>query len=169
MAGTTGSQAIPYATLGDNQRDWPAKSQAVAERVDELLDALGASGAVTTAKIADGAVTTAKLADSAVTAAKIADATITAAKVAGDVATQAELDAHAAVDGDNGHIAQQTAITDASVGTITNPADTPVDADALRDDLVTNTLTSIQTQTTALETKVNAILTALRSAGVIAS
>lgn len=168
MAGSTGSQAIPYATLGDNQRDWPAKSQEVAERVDTLLDAVDTAVAAKLSS-ADGSVTTAKLADLAVTAAKIADATITAAKVAGDVATQAELDAHAAVDGDNGHIAQQAAITDLSSTNLPNPTDTPVDADALRDDLVTNTLTSIQTQTTALETKVNAILTALRSAGVIAS
>lgn len=169
MAGTTGSQAIPYATLGDNQRDWPAKSQAVAERVDELLDALGASGAVTTAKIADGAVTTAKLADSAVTAAKIADATITAAKVAGDVATQAELDAHAAVDGDDGHIDQQAAIADLSSTNLPDPTDSPVDADALRDDLVAVLIPAIETRLDAVEAKVNAVLTALRSAGVIAS
>ena len=46
--------------------------------------------------------------------------------------------------------------------TITMPADTPADADALRDDLVTNAPTEIQT-------KINDLLAELRQSGVIAT
>jgi len=52
---------------------------------------------------------------------------------------------------------------------ITDPADTPADADALRDDLVTNTIPTIEANFTDLQAKVNAILAALRAAKIIAS
>lgn len=52
---------------------------------------------------------------------------------------------------------------------ITDPADTPADADALRDDLVTNTIPSIENNLADLQAKVNAILAALRTANIIAT
>lgn len=52
---------------------------------------------------------------------------------------------------------------------ITDPGDAPADADALRDDLVTNTIPTIEANFTDLQAKVNAILAALRAAKIIAS
>ncbi|HNU81939.1 MAG TPA: hypothetical protein PKO05_00720 [Thermoanaerobaculia bacterium] len=52
---------------------------------------------------------------------------------------------------------------------VTDPADTPADADALRDDLVTNTIPTIEANFTDLQAKVNAILAALRAANIIAT
>ena len=52
---------------------------------------------------------------------------------------------------------------------ITDPADTPADADALRDDLVTNVIPTIEANFTDLQAKVNAILAALRTANIIAT
>lgn len=74
-------------------------------------------------------------------------------------------------------IANSTPTTVTS-STITNPVDTPASADVLRDDLVANTIPSIQTNFTnqlstinadftALAAKVNLILAALRGAGII--
>jgi hypothetical protein len=52
---------------------------------------------------------------------------------------------------------------------ITDPADTPADADALREDLVTNVIPTIEANFTDLQAKVNAILAALRAANIIAT
>lgn len=52
---------------------------------------------------------------------------------------------------------------------ITDPADTPADADALRDDLVANVIPTIAANLTNLQAKVNAILAALRTANIIAT
>jgi hypothetical protein len=52
-----------------------------------------------------------------------------------------------------------------AVVTITDPADTPATADALRDDLVTNSLPEIRNCITGLQAKVNGILAAMRAAG----
>jgi|GEM_PF-3158145 len=63
---------------------------------------------------------------------------------------------------------RQAAITDATAShTITDPADAPADADALRDDLVTNVIPSAESKLNALGGKINAILAALRAAEVI--
>lgn len=56
---------------------------------------------------------------------------------------------------------------DNTVAAIPDPADTPLSADALRDDLVANTLPAIRNALADLAAKVNAELTALRNAGVI--
>jgi hypothetical protein len=53
--------------------------------------------------------------------------------------------------------------------TITAPADTPATADALRDDLVTNTIPSIEAALNALGTKYNNLLTKLETAEILAS
>jgi hypothetical protein len=59
-------------------------------------------------------------------------------------------------------------IVDASVAhSITDPADTPADADVLRDDLVLNTIPSIETALNNLGIKVNAILTAIETIGLL--
>jgi hypothetical protein len=90
-------------------------------------------------------------------------------------------------------VPDQLALTDSSGGTsgsgtiaaistdITDPADAPVDADALRDDLVTNTIPSVEQRLAesrdavatlaayciSLEDKVNDLMTKLRAAGVL--
>lgn len=65
---------------------------------------------------------------------------------------------------------KQEHIVDATaVHTLTAPADTPATADALRDDLVTNTLPSIKTAVDNLGAKLNALLLALETAEVLAS
>lgn len=65
-------------------------------------------------------------------------------------------------------------LTDNTAGTandtlqaVPDPADAPVSADALRDDLVANALPAIRNDFADLAAKVNAILTALRSRRVI--
>jgi len=61
-------------------------------------------------------------------------------------------------------LAPEGAITDATTShAITDPADTPADADALRDDLVANTIPDIEAALDALGTKLNSILTALEN------
>ena len=56
-------------------------------------------------------------------------------------------------------------VADASEAhTVTDPADSPADADALRDDLVTNTIPSIESALNALGVKINAIISALETA-----
>jgi predicted RecA/RadA family phage recombinase len=73
----------------------------------------------------------------------------------------------------------QTAITDLTLtllaGTandvsqaITDPADSPATADALRDDIVANALPAIRNNLADQGTKINAILAALRQAGILA-
>lgn len=52
---------------------------------------------------------------------------------------------------------------------ITDPADSPVDADALREDLVINVVPSIETQLNNLGTKINSILTSLETFGLHAT
>jgi hypothetical protein len=65
---------------------------------------------------------------------------------------------------------QQTHIADASAShAITDPADTPADADALRDDLVANAIPDTESALNALGTKINSILSALETAGILAS
>jgi hypothetical protein len=50
---------------------------------------------------------------------------------------------------------------------ITDPADTPADADALRDDLVTNTIPALESALNALGTKLNSVLSALENAKIL--
>jgi len=52
---------------------------------------------------------------------------------------------------------------------ITDPGDAPASVDALRDDLVANTIPSIETALNALGTKINSILTKLETAEILAS
>ena len=74
-----------------------------------------------------------------------------------------------AVDADGLQLKQQAHIEDAATAhTITDPADTPADADALRDDLVTNTIPAIENALDALGTKINSLLDALETAEVLA-
>ena len=49
------------------------------------------------------------------------------------------------------------------------PADTPADADALRDDIATNVIPAINNNLADVQAKVNGILAALRGVGVVAS
>jgi hypothetical protein len=61
-------------------------------------------------------------------------------------------------------------IADASTShTITDPGDAPADADALRDDLVANTIPDIESKLNSLGTTVNSILTALENANIVAT
>lgn len=62
---------------------------------------------------------------------------------------------------------QVAAIANSTPATIINPADSPSTADILRDDLVANTIPSIQSDFTTLAAKVNLILAALRNLGII--
>ena len=65
---------------------------------------------------------------------------------------------------------QQSHIVDAVTShTVTDPADSPASADALRDDLVTNTIPSIESQLNALGVKINAVITALENSGITAT
>ena len=65
---------------------------------------------------------------------------------------------------------QQAHIADASEAhAVTDPADAPADADALRDDLVLNTIPDLETKLNALGAKINAIYTALENNGLLAS
>lgn len=58
----------------------------------------------------------------------------------------------------------QAHIADASTShAITDPADSPADADALREDLVTNVIPSIESALNALGTKMNSILAVLEA------
>lgn len=57
-------------------------------------------------------------------------------------------------------------VADASTAhAVTCPSDSPADADALRDDLVTNVIPSVETQLNNLGTKINSILTTLETFG----
>jgi hypothetical protein len=61
-------------------------------------------------------------------------------------------------------VAPEAHIADAVTShTITDPGDAPADADALREDLVTNVIPSIESALNALGTKTNSILTALEN------
>lgn len=65
--------------------------------------------------------------------------------------------------------AQGAAIADAEYShAITEPSDTPADADTLRDDLVTSTIPSIEAALNSHGTKINEIIDALQAAGLIA-
>ncbi len=65
-------------------------------------------------------------------------------------------------------VSKQAHIADASTGhTITDPADTPATVDALRDDLVLNTIPSLESALNTLGTKVNAILAAIETAKIL--
>lgn len=66
--------------------------------------------------------------------------------------------------------AQIAHVADASTAhAITDPADSPADADALREDLVSNVIPSLETALNSLGTKINTILTTLESFGFHAS
>jgi hypothetical protein len=52
---------------------------------------------------------------------------------------------------------------------IANPTDTPASADALRDDLVAVLIPALNNNLADLQTKINAILAALRTAGIVAT
>jgi hypothetical protein len=68
------------------------------------------------------------------------------------------------------NVNQQTHIADASAShAITDPGDTPASADILRDDLVANAIPDIEAALDALGSKVNSILSALETAGILAS
>jgi hypothetical protein len=54
----------------------------------------------------------------------------------------------------------------ATAHTITDPADSPVDADALRDDLVLNTIPDIESKLDALGTKINKVITRLEDKNI---
>jgi hypothetical protein len=62
---------------------------------------------------------------------------------------------------------RQTDPTDSTTILIVLPADTPATADALRDDLVTNTIPSIQTDIDLLKQKINSVLQVLRNHGLV--
>lgn len=65
-------------------------------------------------------------------------------------------------------IKQQDHISNASAAhSITDPADSPANADALRDDLVANAIPDIEAALDALGAKINLILTALETAEVL--
>jgi hypothetical protein len=73
---------------------------------------------------------------------------------------------------------QTSAIADlaGTVGTANNtmmavpaPADTPADADALRDDIAANLVPAINDNFADLQEKVNGMLAALRAVGIVAS
>lgn len=65
---------------------------------------------------------------------------------------------------------QQAAITGASTShSVTAPGDSPASADALRDDIVTNTLSSVNSALDALGTVINNALGAMRTHGLIAT
>lgn len=59
--------------------------------------------------------------------------------------------------------------TDGAIQTLTDPADAPATADALRDDLVANLIPELRNNIDELRIKVNNALTALRGVGVIAT
>ncbi len=62
--------------------------------------------------------------------------------------------------------AQQATVADASTAhAITDPTDAPADADALREDLVTNVIPSVETSLNNLGTKINSILATLEAFG----
>lgn len=72
-------------------------------------------------------------------------------------------------------VAATTAFTDSVGGTVNDtlsaipdPADTPASADALRDDLVTNTLPKIRNAISSLAAKWNTFRTNARTSGVLA-
>ncbi|OPY11331.1 MAG: hypothetical protein A4E67_00229 [Syntrophaceae bacterium PtaB.Bin038] len=74
------------------------------------------------------------------------------------------------VDSDGLKLKRQAHEADASTShTITDPADSPASADALRDDLVANTIPSIESALNSLGTKINNILAKLETAEVLAS
>ena len=58
---------------------------------------------------------------------------------------------------------QASAIASLSLATLTDPADTPADADVLRDDLVANTIPSQEARNASIQTAVNAIIAAMRT------
>ena len=62
---------------------------------------------------------------------------------------------------------QQAVEGNVTSGAITDPADAPADADALRDDLVANAIAEIGANFTALDTKINNLLAKLRTHGLI--
>lgn len=65
---------------------------------------------------------------------------------------------------------QQINISNLSTSTsITDPADTPADADTLRDDIVANTIPDIESTLDDHATKINAILALLLAAEIMAS
>ena len=66
-------------------------------------------------------------------------------------------------------VKQQSNEGDASEShTVTDPSDTPADADALRDDLVANTIPSIESALNALGVKINAVLDILLGSEIMA-
>jgi hypothetical protein len=64
---------------------------------------------------------------------------------------------------------QQTNVSNASTShLITDPSDTPADADALRDDLVTNTIPDIESSLNSLGSKINSVLALLLASEIMA-
>ena len=72
-------------------------------------------------------------------------------------------------DADGLTLKQQTNVSNASTShSVTDPADTPATADALRDDLVANAIPDIESSLDALGTKINSILSLLLASEIMA-
>lgn len=63
---------------------------------------------------------------------------------------------------------QAAAISDLALESLTDPINSPATADALRDDLVANTVAEARTNFTDVQTAINAILAAMRANLVVA-
>ena len=89
----------------------------------------------------------------------------------GTVSLTVPLKANYGITSDSNGLAlnQQTNVTDASEShSITDPADAPADADALREDLVDNVIPDIEDALDALGVKINAILALLLASEIMA-
>jgi hypothetical protein len=113
VTGATAKYKLPYFKPSDSPPDMAAGTQAISDRVEELLakggdvsiaadgtitigakkvtEAMLADDSVTAAKIASGAVGTSELAEKEVTTAKVGDKAITEAKLADDSVTAAKI------------------------------------------------------------------------------
>ena len=93
----------------------------------------------------------------------VAEQRIVGRKTSGNIAALEAADVRGII------LSEQTHVDDASTThAITDPGDAPADADALRDDLVTNTIPSIESALNALGTKINSILAALEANDIMA-
>lgn len=59
------------------------------------------------------------------------------------------------------------ATADNTVAAVTDPADTPASADALRDDLVANVIPGIEANFSDITAKLNEVIEVLRAAGLV--
>lgn len=101
--------------------------------------------------------------DNTPAAVTVAEQRIVGRKTSGNIAALEAADVRGII------LSEQTHVDDASTThAITDPGDAPADADALRDDLVTNTIPSIESALNALGTKINSILAALEANDIMA-